>query len=97
MVVMTLERVPPRLRGVLTRWLIEVQSGVYVGRVSAIVRDLLWDRAIAQSDGGRVTQAWAVSSDQGFAFRIHGDQQRRVVDLDGMGLVAVRRDMDAPG
>ena len=91
MVVMTLERVPPRLRGQLARWLIEVQTGVYVGRASASVRDLLWQRAVDASEGGRVTQAWSVADDQGYTFRIHGDERRRAVDLDGLKLVAVRR------
>jgi CRISPR-associated protein Cas2 len=40
MVVLILERVPPGLRGELTRWFLEPQAGVFVGRVSAIVREL---------------------------------------------------------
>jgi CRISPR-associated protein Cas2 len=91
MVVMTLERVPPRLRGLLTRWLTEMQSGVYIGRVSAGVRDLLWQRAIDLADGGRVAQAWSAANEQGYAFRIHGDVRRQVIDLDGLTLVALQR------
>ncbi len=93
MVVMTLENVPPRLRGFLTRWLLEIQTGVFVGRVSAAVRDLLWERATENAEGGRVSQAWPISGDQGFAFRIHGDSRRTPIDLDGMTLVAVRHEV----
>lgn len=96
MVVMTLERVPPRLRGILTRWLVEIQTGVYVGRVSAAVRDLLWARALELAGDGRVAQAWGVSDDQGFGYRIHGDVRRRVVDFDGLRLVAVAHDVESP-
>lgn len=90
MLVMTLERVSPSLRGELTRWLMEVQVGVFVGRVSAIVRDLLWERALERGEGGRIAQVWPAANEQGFTLRIHGDDRRQVVDFDGLGLVAVR-------
>ena len=88
MVVMTLEKVPSSLRGELTRWLIEIQTGVYVGRVSAKVRDLLWEKALARKAGGRITQAWSFRNEQKFAFRIAGDCKRKVIDFDGICLVA---------
>lgn len=44
MIVVTLTKVPQSLRGDLTKWYQEVQTGVYVGNVSARIRDLLWDR-----------------------------------------------------
>ena len=50
---MTLEKVPDSLRGELSRWLLEVQTGVYVGAVSATVRDLLWDKVVQHSRAGR--------------------------------------------
>ena len=88
MLVMTLESVVPRLRGKLTRWLVEIQAGVYVGRVNQVVRDLLWEQAIKLDPTGRITQAWSTNSDQGFDFRIHGDERRQVVEFDGLKFVA---------
>lgn len=41
MTVIVLTAVPPGLRGHLTRWLLEISSGVYVGYVSARVRELI--------------------------------------------------------
>ena len=41
MVVMLMEKVPKSVRGELTRWLIELRSGVFVGNISALVRDKL--------------------------------------------------------
>lgn len=90
MVVMTLEKVPPSLKGELSRWLLEVQAGVYVGKVSALVRDLLWNKAVAKSAGGRCVQAWRTNTEQGFDLRISGDPKREVVDIDGLKLVATR-------
>ena len=43
MLAIVVENVPPRLRGRLAIWLLEVRAGVYVGRASTRVRDMLWD------------------------------------------------------
>lgn len=91
MVVMTVELVPPRLRGALTRWLIEVAPGVYVGRLSAIVRDLVWEQTLEEvGDTGRAIQVYRTNNEQGFAIRMHGDSKRSIVELDGLQLVANR-------
>jgi CRISPR-associated protein Cas2 len=91
MVVMTVELVPPRLRGALTRWLVEIAPGVYVGQLSAMVRDLVWKQTIEEAgDIGRVIQVYRTNNEQGFAIRMHGDSRRSVVDLDGLQLVANR-------
>ena len=90
MLVMTLERVPPALRGELTRWLVEIQTGVYVGRVSAMVRDNLWRKAIDKARGGQCTQTWRANTELGVEFRISGDERRQLVDFDGLTLVSER-------
>lgn len=90
MIVITLETVPPSLRGELSRWLIEVQPGVFVGNASALVRDLLWDKCVQHVRRGRCAQVYRARNEQGFVIRVHGDPSRKVVDLDGYQLVAVR-------
>lgn len=90
MVVMVLENVPPGLRGELSLWMIEVRTGVYVGTLSALVRDLLWDKCLRAADGGRCCQVYTANNEQGFALRIAGDSRRSVVDLNGLQLVADR-------
>ena len=42
MLVVVTENVPPRLRGRLAIWLLEVRAGVYVGDVSAKIREMIW-------------------------------------------------------
>jgi CRISPR-associated protein Cas2 len=42
MVVLATTAVPDHLRGALSRWAIEVVPGIFVGTVSARVRDELW-------------------------------------------------------
>ena len=52
MVVMILESVPPSLRGEITRWMIQPKAGVFVGKVSAMVRDKLWEKVRRAARGG---------------------------------------------
>jgi CRISPR-associated protein Cas2 len=90
MVVMILEKVPRSLRGVLTRWMLEVDTGVFVGRLSARVRDLLWKRAVAKAMSGRVCQIWTTNNEQGFDIRLYGYEDRMVMDIDGLQWVAFK-------
>ncbi len=90
MVLMILESVPTGLRGELTRWMQEVQTGVFVGTMSAMVRDLLWEKCTARLKAGHCCQVYNTNSEQGFSIRVLGDHTREVVDLDGLLLVGVK-------
>ena len=89
MVVMILERVPRGLRGDLSRWMIEPKAGIFLGRMTARLRDKLWQKAVAGSRGGACLQAWNTPSEQGFTVRTHGDGSRKIIDVEGLSLVAV--------
>ena len=41
MLVVVTENVPPRLRGRLAVWLLEIRAGVYVGEVSKRIREMI--------------------------------------------------------
>ena len=87
MVVIILEKVPVSLRGELTRWLIEPHSGVFVGHVSAMVRDRLWDKCCRHVKQGGAWQAWSTNNEQRFSIRTFGDTKRTIVDFEGLQLV----------
>lgn len=89
MVLMTLEIVPPSLRGGLTKWLTEVSTGVYVGNVNAMVRDLLWEKVLNEVRyDSRAVMVYTTNNEQGYAIKMWGDSKRKIVDLDGLQLVA---------
>ncbi len=90
MLVMILDRVTVSLRGELTRWLIEPRPGVFVGRVSALVRDQLWRKCCSRAtqDSG-VTQIWTTNNEQGYNLRTYGRTQREVVEFEGLKLIRV--------
>ena len=86
---MILERVPESLRGELARWLIEPHTGVFVGHVSAMVRDKLWEKCCAKVKGGAVLQAWSTNNEQSFDIRTAGPARREVVDFEGLELIRI--------
>ncbi|MGI6377267.1 MAG: type I-E CRISPR-associated endoribonuclease Cas2e [Anaerolineae bacterium] len=87
MLVMILERVTPGLRGELSRWLIEPRSGVFVGSVSAMVRDQLWQICGKRLHHGAMLQIWTTNNEQGFAVRSTGESSRKLVSYEGLTLV----------
>lgn len=89
MIVMVLEKVPASLRGELTRWLLEPKTGVFVGHVSALVRDHLWEKCVKGRGGGGVIQIWSTNNEQHFAMRSWGDSSRELVEFEGVTLVRV--------
>lgn len=86
MVVLVLTACPTGLRGHLTRWLLEVSPGVFVGKVSARVRDHLWDRVLEMLQDGRALMVFSRRGEQGLDFRTHRHDWD-IVDLDGLRLV----------
>jgi CRISPR-associated protein Cas2 len=87
MLVIVVSNAPPRLRGRLGVWLLEIRAGVYVGRDSARTRDRIWEQVEAGIGEGDGLMAWATSTDQGYAFRTVGKNRRMPVDFDGLTLV----------
>jgi CRISPR-associated protein Cas2 len=89
MIVLIVERARPSLRGELTRWLIEPRAGVFVGNVSGMVRDKLWEKVVRASPTSGAMLIHNARTEQGFATRIHGDTTRNLVDFEGLCLVQV--------
>lgn len=87
MEVLILERVPQGLRGELTRWFLEPKTGVFVGRVSAIVREKLWEKACGCANGGACILIHAGNNEQGFRIRSWGKADRSIEDFDGLYLI----------
>ena|SRR5438874_8452414 len=89
MVILILERVPPGLRGELSRWMIEPRAGVFVGIPSGLVRDKLWTKVTKSARGGAAVLIHSSRTEQGFSVRTHGDPSRHPVDIEGLTLVRI--------
>lgn len=89
MVVLITTAVPDHLRGALSRWMIEVGPGIFVGTLSAKVRDELWEATSASVGDGAAVLIHPDNTEQGFTLRTAGQRRRRPVDFDGLTLVAM--------
>lgn len=88
MMVIVVNNAPPRLRGRLAAWLLEVRAGVYVGDYSARTRTRIWAQVEAYIEEGDAVMVWKAPTDQGFEFLTVGRNRRMPVDFDGLKLVS---------
>ena len=86
MIVTTLSKVPLALRGDLTKWCQEVQTGIYVGSFSARIREALWERIKKNIGSGEATLVYTTNNELGYAFETTR-QDKKVVDYDGIPLM----------
>lgn len=87
MTILILERVPTSLRGELTRWLLEPKAGVFLGNVSAMVRDKLWQKACENAKEGACMLIYTTNNEQGFRFDFWNNTTRHVHDWEGLQLI----------
>lgn len=92
MMVLILQSVSAGVRGEIARWLIEPYPGVFVGYVSARVRDKLWEKCHNDKKVNGVVQIWNTNNEQHFKFRGFGSLRRELIDMDGVQLVRIRKD-----
>jgi len=90
--VVVTENIPPRLRGRLAIWLLEVRAGVYIGDTSRRTREMIWEQLVAGKEVGNVVMAWSSPHESGYEFQTLGENRRIAVDFDGLNLVAFRPD-----
>lgn len=88
MLVIVLENAPPRLRGRMAIWLLEIRAGVYVGNYSTKVRDFIWSQVEKGIENGNAVMAWRTNSEAGFDFVTLGNNRRIPIELDGAKLVS---------
>ena len=93
MVVLVIDNGSEKLRGELTRWLMEVKPGVLVGNISAMVREKLWDKVNQDSERRGAVLLYSMNTEQGFAMKMCGEPKRQIVEFDGIQLIEVRNNL----
>jgi CRISPR-associated protein Cas2 len=86
MTVIVLTNCPAGLRGFLTRWLLEISPGVFLGNPNARVREILWAEVRTYAHQGRALLAHQTDTEQGFTFATH-DHAWQPIDHDGLTLI----------
>ncbi|MBU2537766.1 MAG: type I-E CRISPR-associated endoribonuclease Cas2 [Proteobacteria bacterium] len=88
MLVIVVENAPPRLRGRLAVWLLEIRAGVYVGKVSRRIREMIWEQVQAGIGEGNALVSWSTNTEAGFDFETFGTNRRIPCEMDGVKLVS---------
>lgn len=86
MLIIVLTDCPAKLRGDLSKWLFEINTGVYVGRVSARVREELWSRICEYLKHGQATMVYPAAGEQKMEFRVYNTTWE-IADYDGIKLM----------
>jgi CRISPR-associated protein Cas2 len=86
MIVITLTDCPPALRGDLTKWFQQIDTGVYVGHASARVREEIWKRIRENAGSGRAIMVFSVNNEQRMDFHVH-NASWEPIEFDGLKLM----------
>lgn len=86
MIVLVLSAVPEGLRGHVSRWLLEISPGVFVGRVNSRVRERLWQSVLEHIGRGRAVMVFHAANEQGLSFLTVGDSWTPT-DFEGLTLM----------
>lgn len=86
--VITLKKTPPSLKGDLTKWMQEIQTGVYVGNFNSKVREELWQRVLENVKEGEATISYTSRNEIGYDFKTNS-KEISIIDFDGIPLVMV--------
>lgn len=88
LVVISTTAVPDYVRGSLSRWLTEPAPGLYVGSISARVRDTLWEQVSEAVGDGAAVCVHPADNEQHYVVKTAGQRRRRTMDFDGLQLIA---------
>jgi CRISPR-associated protein Cas2 len=86
MIVVSMTNCPPSLRGDLSKWLFELNTGVYVGQLGSRIRDELWQRICDNLRTGCATMVFSTDGEQHMDFRVYNTSWEPV-DFDGLKLM----------
>jgi CRISPR-associated protein Cas2 len=79
--------------------MLEVHPGVFVGTISARVRDALWDRLVVKRRklASAVLLLHTTAGEQGFTLLSAGTGSRQIADFDGLVLLRRTEKGSKPG
>lgn len=89
MMIIKTTNVPDRIRGRLSRYLLEIDPGLYIGNFNNRTRSRIWsaiisDDALFASEDAVIVMAWATQDDNGFSFISFGERRRHPFNLEGL-------------
>jgi CRISPR-associated protein Cas2 len=88
MIVVIGDRIPPRVRGILSLWLLEPKPGVFLGSINSNVEKRLYDFLLGYLEVRSGISVYRDSKGpQGFRMYCQGAMDRKVTRRDGLTLI----------
>lgn len=81
------EKVPNSLRGELTKWMLQLKPGVFLGTLSTLVGEKLWIKIKKKIGEGRAVWVKATNNEQRFELSTCGKVKWKVSNFDGLQLI----------
>lgn len=81
------EKVPQGLRGQLTRWMLQLKPGVFIGTLSRRVGDKLWVLIQEKLKNGRAIWVRTMNNEQRYSITTHGDIKWHISEFEGLQLI----------
>jgi len=88
MLVIVTENAPSRLTGYLSRFLVEIRAGVFIGNYGARIRETLWSTVCKEIKDGNAVIAWSTNNESGYDFETVGANRRLPTIFEGLKLVS---------
>jgi len=76
--------VPSSLTGYLSRYLLELESGLFVGKINRALAEHLWSQTAKYAKDGYATAVLSGGSDLDFTLRAHNHPTLTIEDEDGL-------------
>jgi len=81
------QNVPVSLRGELTKWMLQLKAGVFLGTLSTRVGEKLWVKIQEKQGKGGAIWVKAANNEQRFKMAICGNTNWIISDFDGLQLI----------
>lgn len=86
MLLIVLERAPPKVIGYCSSWALQVATGVYIANLPAKTREEIWAQITEWSEPDtRIVMVWpSAENEQGLSYRILGNPRRTITEREGL-------------
>ncbi len=81
------QNVPSGLRGELTKWMLQLKPGVFLGTLSTLVGEKLWNRIQENQNKGGAIWVRATNNEQKFKLAVSGKTNWKIRNFDGLQLI----------
>lgn len=81
------QNVPSGLRGELTKWMLQLKPGVFLGTLSTLVGEKLWDKIQENYTKGGAIWVKATNNEQKFKLAVSGKTNWKIRNFDGLQLI----------